>query len=131
MVPAMDRARATKLALNSLIGVRLGFGVVSWFAPRPVGRVLGLDADGQTPYLARVFAVRDAALALGAYSATGEAQRQWLLAGLLCDSADAVASIAGGRSGYLSARTSVGLTAFALSGMTLGAAILSADQRSR
>jgi hypothetical protein len=124
----VDRARTTKLALNTLIGVRLSFGVASWFAPGPVGKVLGLEVNGQVPYLARVFGVRDAVLALGAYSSSGEARRQWLLAGLVSDGADAVASIIGGRSGYMSARASVGLTVFALSGVSLATAILSVGQ---
>lgn len=120
----MDRASATRLALNTLVGGRLGLGVSSWLAPGAVGKVLGLEVNGQVPYLARVFGVRDAVLALGAYSSSGEDRRRWLLAGLVSDSADAVASIIGGRSGYMSKRASVGLTAFALSGASLGAAIL-------
>jgi hypothetical protein len=73
----------------------------------------------QAAYLARVLAVRDLALAGGAYATEGEIQRQWLLAGLVCDSADTVAGIAAGRGGYLPKRTSVYLTGFALSGVLL------------
>jgi len=61
-------------------------------------RALGLDMAGnpQTVYLARVLAVRDLVLACGAYATDGEVQRQWLLAGLVCDSADTLAGIAAG-----------------------------------
>lgn len=112
-----------KLSLNGLIWGRMTFGVAAWLAPRPIGRAVGLDMAGnpQAAYLARVVAVRDFALAMGAYVAEGKVQRHWLLAGLLCDSADALAGIAAGRGGYLPKRTSVYLTGFALSGVVLGA----------
>jgi hypothetical protein len=123
---AMNRALATKLALNGLIWGRMTFGVAAWLAPRPVGKALGLDVAGnpQAPYLARVLAVRDVVLACGAYGTDGEIQRQWLLAGLVSDSADTLAGIAAGRGGYLPKRTSVYLTGFALSGVAAAAAVL-------
>jgi hypothetical protein len=120
---AVDRVLARKLSLNGLIWGRMTFGVAAWLAPRPVGKAVGLDMAGnpQAAYLARVLAVRDFALAAGAYATDGEVQRQWLLAGLVCDSADALAGVAAGRGGYLPKRTSFFLTAFALSGVVLGA----------
>jgi hypothetical protein len=123
---AVNRALATKLALNGLIWGRMTFGVAAWLAPRPVGGALGLDVAGnpQAVYLARVLAVRDFVLACGAYGTEGEAQRQWLLAGLVSDSADTLAGIAAGRGGYLPKRTSVYLTGFALSGVAAAAAVL-------
>jgi hypothetical protein len=68
-------------------------------APRPVGKALRLDMAGnpQAAYLARVLAVRDVVLACGAYVTDGEVRRQWLLAGLVCDSADTLAGIAAER----------------------------------
>jgi hypothetical protein len=99
------------------------FGVAAWLALRLIGRAVGLDMAGnpQAAYLARVLAVRDFALAAGAYVTDGEVQRQWVLAGLVCDSADALAGVAAGRGGYLPKRTSFYLTGFALSGVILGA----------
>jgi hypothetical protein len=122
----VNRARASKLALNGLIWGRMTFGVAAWLAPRPLGRALGLDMAGnpQAAYLARVLAVRDLVLACGAYGTDGEAQWQWLFAGLVCDSADTLAGIAAGRGGYLPKRTSVYLTGFALSGVAAAAAVL-------
>lgn len=119
----MDRGLVRKLALNGLIWGRMSFGVAAWLAPRSVGTAVGLDMDGnpQAAYLARVLAVRDFALAAGTYATEGEVQRQWLLAGLVCDSADAVAGVAAGRGGYLPKRTSFYLTGFALSGVILAA----------
>jgi hypothetical protein len=68
--------------------------------------------------------VRDAALGWGTLTSTGETQRQWLLAGLACDTADAVAGVAGGRARYLSPFTSMLVTGTALSAAALGAVAL-------
>lgn len=123
---AVNRTLVGKLVLNGLIWGRMTFGVAAWLAPRPVGRALGLDMDGnpQAVYLARVLAVRDLVLALGAHRTDDKAQRQWLLAGLVCDGADTLAGIAGGGGGYLPKRTSVHVTGFALSGVAAAAAVL-------
>jgi hypothetical protein len=104
----------------------MSFGVAAWLAPRPVANALGLDMAGnpQAAYLARVLAVRDIALACGAYGTDGEARRQWLLAGMACDAGDTIAGIAAGRGEYLPKRTSIYLTAFALSGVVAAAAVL-------
>jgi hypothetical protein len=123
---AMNRGLLSKLTLNGLIWGRMTFGIAAWLAPRPVGNAVGLDMSGnpQAAYLARILAVRDLALACGALRTDGEAQRQWLLAGLACDSADTLAGIAAGRSGYLPKRTSLSLTGFALSGVAAAVAVL-------
>ena len=112
--------------INGLAGLRLAVGVSSWATPRVAGRLFGLDADAnpQAPYLARLFGIRDVALAWGALNSTGSAQRQWLVAGLACDAADAVAGIVGGRAGYLPPVTSVLVTGTAVSAALLGAAAL-------
>ena len=90
------------------------------------GKLFGLDAaaNPQAPYLARLFGVHDVALAWGVLRTTGATQRQWLLAGLACDAADAAAGIAGGRGGYLSRATSALVTGTAVSAALLGAAAL-------
>jgi hypothetical protein len=112
--------------INALAGLRLAIGAASWGAPRLAGSLFGLDveANPQAPYLARLFGVRDMALAWGALSNDGEAQRQWLLAGLGCDVADALAGIAGGRRGYLPKLTTVLVTGTALAAAALGGAAL-------
>ncbi len=112
--------------INGLAGLRLAVGISSWATPRVAGRLFGLDADAnpQAPYLARLFGIRDVALAWGALSSTGTAQRQWLVAGLACDAADAVAGVVGGRAGYLPQLTSVLVTGTAVSAALLGAAAL-------
>jgi hypothetical protein len=121
----MDR----RTVINNLAGLRLAIGVASWTAPRVAGRLFGLDASAnpQAPYLARLFGVRDVALAWGTLNSKGATQRQWLLAGLACDAADTVAGIAGGRGGYLPRLTSVLVTGTALSAALLGASALRED----
>jgi hypothetical protein len=112
--------------INALAGLRLTIGVGAWVAPRATGKLFGLDsaANPQAPYLARLFAARDAALAWGALGSEGDAQRQWLIAGLACDVGDAVAGVAGGRAGYLPKLTSVLVSATALAAAALGAGAL-------
>jgi hypothetical protein len=122
----VNRGLLSKLTLNGLIWGRMTFGVAAWLAPRPVGNAVGLDMSGnpQAVYLARILAVRDLALACGALGTDGEVRRQWLLAGLVCDSADTLAGVAAGRGGYLPKRTSLYLTAFALSGVAAAVGVL-------
>lgn len=116
-----------KSSLSTLAGLRFAVGVASWMTPRPAGRLFGLDvaANPQAPYLARLFGARDVALAWGALSSEGEARRRWLLAGLACDAADALAGVAGARGGYMSKLTSGLVTGTALSAVALGALALS------
>jgi len=113
-------------AVNLLSGLRVAVGASSWATPRVAGRTFGLDATAnpQSPYLARLFGVRDLALAWGTLTTEGQTQRQWLLAGLACDVADTLAGIAGGRGGYLSKPTAFLVSATALSAVALGAQAL-------
>ena len=115
--------------INQLAGLRIAIGAASWATPRVAGRLFGLDAEEnpQAPYLARLFGVRDVALGWGTLNSEGEAQRQWLLAGVACDIADAAAGIAGGCGGYLPKLTTVLVTGTALSDAALGAAALKDD----
>lgn len=115
-----------KSALSALVGLRVAVGVASWVAPRPAGKLFGLDgpANPQAPYLARLFGARDVALAWGTFSSESDARRQWLFAGLACDAADALAGLAGMRGGYLPKLTSALVTGTALSALALGAVAL-------
>jgi hypothetical protein len=113
-------------AVSALVGLRAAIGVGSWATPRLAARLFGLDAGAnpQSPYLARLFGVRDLALAWGAIGTEGAARRQWIAVGVACDGADALAGLAGGCGGYLSKRTSVLVTVTALAAAALGAAAL-------
>jgi hypothetical protein len=114
----MDRAGTIKL----LAALRLAVGGSSWGTPRVAGKLFGLDAaaNPQSPYLARLFGVRDVALGWGVMATEGETQRQWLMVGVACDLADALAGVAGGRGGYLPKHTAVLVTATALAAAALG-----------
>ena len=115
--------------LRTLSAIRLSVGAGAWLTPRLAGRAFLLDPDGnpQSPYLARLFGIRDVALAYGTTSASGEARRTWLTAGIACDVADTLAALAGGRAGYLSKSQTVLLAAPAIAAAALGAMALSAD----
>jgi hypothetical protein len=116
-------------ARTALIALRAAVGVVTYAAPGTAGKLFGLDPDAnpQAPYLARLFAVRDFALAGGAHQAEGPARRLWLQAGLLCDAGDAAAGLLGRRDESLPLFTSIMLTTTALSGVALGLAALQED----
>jgi hypothetical protein len=114
----MDR----ETAIKHIGVVRAVVGAAAWIAPRPSGRLFGLDteANPQGPYVGRLFGARDFALACGMLGSDGEAQDRWLRAGLGCDLADAAAGIAAWRGGYLSPLSSALVTAAALNGFVLG-----------
>jgi|SRR5215207_5474323 len=113
-------------AIRSLAGIRVAIGTSAWATPRLAGKAFGLDADDnpQSPYLARLFGVRDVALGIGALTTAGESQRRWLALGLLCDAADAAAGVLAGRGGYLPKLPTVLVTGTALVAAGLGAAAL-------
>lgn len=124
--PRYSREVRQKSAVSALVAVRLVIGVTSWTTPRLAGKLFGLDAEAnpQSPYLARLFGVRDAALGWGVLGTQGDVRRQWLAVGIACDVADALAGIVGGRGGYLPKPTSALVSGTALAAVALGAAAL-------
>ncbi|MDX6670120.1 MAG: hypothetical protein QOI91_483 [Solirubrobacteraceae bacterium] len=116
----------TESSVRGISAIRLGVGAAAWLTPRLAGKAFMLDTAGnpQSPYLARLFGIRDVALAYGTTSSTGDARRTWLTAGLACDIADTLAAIAGGRAGYLSRTQTILLAAPAIAATALGAAAL-------
>ena len=112
--------------IRSLAMLRMAVGTSAWATPRLAGKAFGLDAEGnpQSPYLARLFGIRDIALGVGALSTTGEARRQWLTLGVMCDAADAAAGIFAGRAGYLPKVPTALVTGVALAAAGLGLAAL-------
>jgi hypothetical protein len=109
-------------AVKQLIGIRAAVGAAAWIAPRLSGKGFGLkpDENPQSPYIGRLFGVRDVALAYGTMQTSGEEQDRWLVAALGCDIADAAAGIAAWRGGYLSPFSSALVTAAAVNGVVLG-----------
>jgi hypothetical protein len=113
-------------SLRALIAIRGAVGALTWLAPRLASRLFGISADAnpQLPYVARLFASRDLALAAGLQASEGQARRQWVRIGIACDAADAAAGLLAGRRGELSTLSTVLVTAPALAGIGLGAALL-------
>lgn len=111
---------------NALASIRAAIGAVTWLAPRLAARLFGINADAnpQLPYVARLFAIRDLALAAGLQSSSGDALRLWVRIGMACDAADAAAGLLAGRRGELSTISTVLVTAPALAGISLGSAVL-------
>lgn len=116
--------------ISVLTGVRVSIGAGAWLAPGLTGRLFGLDAvaNPQLPYVARLFGVRDVALAAGLQLSTGQSRRLWLQLGIVCDAADGVAGILAGRHGQLSKLSTVLVTAPALLAIGLGIAALQAAE---
>jgi hypothetical protein len=116
--------------IQSLVGVRAAIGTGAWLAPRLSGRLFGLDpaANPQAPYLGRLFAARDAALAFGLNSSSGSERAQWLRIGIACDLADAAAGLLAGRRGELPGRATVLVTGTALGAAALGIVALQSEK---
>jgi hypothetical protein len=108
--------------VQGLVGLRSAVGASAWLAPRLSGRLFGLDPAGnpQAPYLARLFGVRDVALAFGLGTSSGVQRSMWLRIGIACDLADAAAGVLAGRRGELPKRATVLVTATALGAAALG-----------
>jgi hypothetical protein len=123
---------STEQSIRNLSAIRLAVGLISWLAPNLGGRLFGLDPAGnpQAPYLARLFGIRDVALAVGTTQSTGEAQKQWLQLGVACDVADAAAAGIGRRSGYLSPAATILVGGTAVAAALLGAQALQGEKPS-
>jgi hypothetical protein len=120
----------TDQLIRGLVGLRAAVGAGAFLAPRLTGRLFGLDVEGnpQAPYLARLFGIRDVALAYGTSSTTGPQRAQWLQIGLACDLGDAVAGFLAGKGGELPAPAAVLVTGTALTAAALGLAALQGNE---
>jgi hypothetical protein len=112
-----------------LSAIRIAVGAGAWLAPGLAGRAFGLSAadNPQLPYMARLFGIRDVALAVGTTQTTGPSRRVWWQIGIACDFADVIAAYLGGRSGALSKTTVVLAGGTALAAVGLGVAAMQAD----
>jgi hypothetical protein len=112
-----------------LSAIRTAVGVSAWLSPGLAGRAFGLSpsANPQLSYMARLFGVRDLALAVGTNQTTGPSRRVWWQIGIACDLADAVAAYLGRRNGSLSTFTAVAAGGTALAAAGLGVAAMQAD----
>jgi hypothetical protein len=108
---------------------RVVVGIAALAGPGQAFRGAGLDPrhNPQLPFMTRMFGVRDLVLGAGALTTSGGERRRWLQGGVAADVADALAALAGHRSGYLHTRGAVMLTIPAVVGTALGLAALASD----
>jgi hypothetical protein len=116
--------------VQQLVATRTAIGVGAWVAPKLSGRLFGLDpeANPQSPYLGRLFGVRDVALGFGLNASSGAERQQWLRIGVACDLADAAAGLLAGRAGELPKRASLLVTATALAAAAMGIAAMRGEE---
>lgn len=99
--------------------LRGALGAAAYLSPGRTGRALGVDpvANPASPYLARVFGVRDVALAVLTATASGPARRRLVLACAAIDTADTASALLSGRAGHLDRRATAGLVAVAVAAL--------------
>ncbi len=106
----------------ALAGMRVGIGALAWARPDLAAKLFGMPApDGQSPYLWRLFGVRDVAVGLGTLGSSGEQRRTWATFGLVCDAADGAAAALGRTEGHLPSGTTRALVAVPAVAVGLGA----------
>ena len=106
--------------------MRLLVGGATYLAPHLSAKLVGLTPlrNRQGAYWARLFAVRDVVLGVGAQRATDSARKQALLLAAACDVADVLSAVMGRRAGYLSPAA-----ALATGGLAAAAAAVSTAAR--
>jgi hypothetical protein len=110
-------------ALKCLIGIRTGLAVGVLAAPRLSARLFGMDPVAQPAmtYLARLFGIRNGALAFGlARLDTQRDPRAFVALNVGIDLADAAAGLLAARRRELSARTTALVVGTALVAAALG-----------
>ena len=87
----------------ALSATRIGIGALAWARPRAAARLFGMPARGgaESPYLWRLFGIRDVVVGTATLRATGDDRRAWVALGLACDAADGAAAAIGRRDGSL------------------------------
>jgi hypothetical protein len=110
--------------LRPLAAIRFAVGIGALVAPGTTGRLFGLPDAPEANYTARLFGVRDIALAVGTLQATGEAQRQWTQLGVACDVVDIGSALLARREGTFGLVSTVLTAGTAATAAALGAKAL-------
>lgn len=129
--PARNSPPVSAETATTLLGVlRIGVGTGGWIAPSLAARLFapGSVNPAQAPFLVRIYGVRDVVLGAGMLASDGEARRNWLIGGVVCDAADAVAALLGSRAGHLPAPVAALVAAPALGGVALGLIALGEEE---
>jgi hypothetical protein len=115
-------ARTSVIALAAM---RIGIGALAWVRPDLAARLFGLPApDGHSPYLWRLFGIRDVVVGIGTLTSTGAGRRAWTTFGLVCDASDGAAAAIGGANGELPRDATLALVAVPAAAVGLGAIAL-------
>ena len=115
---------------TALSALRVAIGVSAWGAPNVTAKLFGLDPDAnpQGAYLARLFGIRDVALAGFATQAGADSKPLAWQLGIASDLFDAAAAGLGARNGTLSKQTAIMAGGTALLAAGLGVAALQAGE---
>ena len=107
---------------TSLAVARIVIGAAAWVAPERSLRAGMLDADPQSPFLLRLFGVRDAALGVAPLMAAPSARPALVKVGMAVDGADAAAALLALKSGAVRPMAGAIFTGMALAAVVSGAA---------
>ena len=121
--PAPTKLPVSGETATTLLGaLRIAVGAGGWIAPNLVARMFapGRVSAAQAPFLVRIYGVRDVVLGAGMLATDGRARRKWLIGGVVCDAADAVAALLGSRAGHLPGPVAALVAVPAVGGVALG-----------
>ena len=105
-----------------LPAIRLAVGAGAYAFPKLTGKLFGFDTDNQeTVFMARLFGIRDVALAAGVLATSGDSRKLWWRLGIVADAADAGAGYLGLKAGGPK-RAMIMSTVVALTAVGLGVA---------
>lgn len=98
-----NRHSAASASILALSATRIGIGVLAWVKPAAAARLFGLRgaAQAESPYLWRLFGIRDVVVGTATLRASDDERRAWVAFGLACDAADGAAAVIGRRDGSL------------------------------
>ena len=117
-----SQRRLADRSISALAVMRVTIGALAWVRPDLTERLFGMRTS-ESPYLWRLFGIRDVAIGLGTLLSSGVQRRTWARFGLLCDAADGGAAAIGQRQGHLP-RSSGALVAVPAIAVGIGAVAL-------
>ncbi len=108
---------------RALLGLRIALGVSTLLAPRLAAKAFFLNPDDnpQLPVMARMWGIRNLALAAGMYAATGTNRAQWWRLQVAVDTLDSLAIATEWRRGAVPGPAAGLMAATGLTATTLGA----------
>jgi hypothetical protein len=119
-----------RAAVIGLSAMRIGIGALAWIRPAAAAQLFGMrgTARAESPYLWRLFGIRDIVVGTATLRAGEGDRRTWITFGLICDAADGAAAAVGRRDGSLPQSTAA-LVAVPAVAVGVGAWLLRGDVR--